>query len=137
MFGRFASGEFIITNDKKQLTPDQVKNLVLQSLDDDKGVNIITIPIAGKSSMADFMIVASGSSSRQVVSMADHLDMRLKKAGIVVLGKEGVAQADWVLIDTADVIVHLFRPEVREFYALERMWQQNSEDEVVHISADA
>ena len=137
MFGRFASGESIITNDKKQLTPDQVKNLVLQSLDDDKGVNIITIPIAGKSSMADFMIVASGSSSRQVVSMADHLDMRLKKAGIVVLGKEGVAQADWVLIDTADVIVHLFRPEVREFYALERMWQQNSEDEVVHISADA
>ena len=87
--------------------------------------------------MADFMIIASGSSSRQVASMADHLDMRLKSAGIVVLGKEGVAQADWVLIDTADVIVHLFRPEVREFYELERMWQQNDEDEVVHISADA
>jgi len=137
VLGRFALGGFIITDDKKQLTPDQVKNLVLQSLDDDKGVNIITIPLAGKSSMADFMIIASGSSSRQVASMADHLDMRLKSAGIVVLGKEGVAQADWVLIDTADVIVHLFRPEVREFYELERMWQQNDEDEVVHISADA
>ena len=137
MLGRFALGEFIITDYKKQLTPDQVKNLVLQSLDDDKGVNIITIPLAGKSSMADFMIIASGSSSRQVASMADHLDVRLKNAGIVVLGKEGVAQADWVLIDTADVIVHLFRPEVREFYELERMWQQNNDDEVVHISADA
>ncbi len=137
MFGRYASGELTITDDKKQLTPDQVKNLVLQSLDDDKGVDVITIPLVGKSSMADFMIIASGSSSRQVASMADHLDRRLKNAGIVVLGKEGVAQADWVLIDTADVIVHLFRPEVREFYALERMWQQNSEDEVVHISADA
>ena len=87
--------------------------------------------------MADFMVIASGSSSRQLLSMADHLDMRLKKAGILVLGKEGVTQADWVLIDTADVIVHLFRPEVREFYSLERMWQQNSEDEVVHILADA
>ena len=87
--------------------------------------------------MADYMIIASGSSSRQIVSMADHLDMRLKKAGIEVLGKEGVTQADWVLLDTADVIVHLFRPEVREFYALERMWQQNIEDEIVHISADA
>ena len=135
--GRFALGEFIITNDTQQLTPDQVKDLVLQSLDDDKGLNIVSIPLAGKSSIADFMIIASGGSSRQVAAMAEHIDTRLKKAGIEVLGKEGMQQADWVLLDTAEVVVHLFRPEVRDFYALERMWQLDSVDEVLHITADA
>ena len=74
---------------------------MLQSLDDDKGVNIVSIPLAGKSSIADFMIIASGGSSRQVAAMAEHIDTRLKKAGIEVLGKEGIQQADWVLLDTA------------------------------------
>ena len=135
--GRFALGEFIITNDTQQLTPNQVKDLVLQSLDDDKGLNIVSIPLAGKSSIADFMIIASGGSSRQVSAMAEHIDTRLKKAGIEVLGKEGMQQADWVLLDTAEVVVHLFRPEVRDFYALERMWHPDSVDEVVHITSDA
>jgi len=110
---------------------------VLQSLDDDKGLNIVSIPLAGKSSIADFMVIASGGSSRQVAAMAEHIDTRLKKAGVEVLGKEGAQQADWVLLDTAEVVVHLFRPEVRDFYALERMWQPDSVDEVVHITADA
>ena len=110
---------------------------MLQSLDDDKGLNIVSIPLAGKSSIADFMVIASGGSSRQVAAMAEHIDTRLKKAGVEVLGKEGAQQADWVLLDTAEVVVRLFRPEVRDFYALERMWQPDSVDEVVHITADA
>lgn len=117
------------------LAPEQVKDLVRQSLDDDKGMNIVTIPLAGKSTIADYMIIATGASSRQVASMADHIEFKLKKAGIAIMGKEGMQQADWVLLDTAEVIVHIFRPEVRDFYALERMWTQpSSTDEVVHVS---
>ena len=117
------------------LTPEQVKDLVRQSLDDDKGMDIVTIPLAGKSTIADYMTIATGASSRQVASMADHIEFKLKKAGIAIMGKEGMQQADWVLLDTAEVIVHIFRPEVRDFYALERMWTQpSSTDEVVHVS---
>ena len=117
------------------LTPEQVKDLVRQSLDDDKGMDIVTIPLAGKSTIADYMIIATGASSRQVASMADHIEFKLKKAGIAIMGKEGMQQADWVLLDTAEVIVHIFQPEVRDFYALERMWTQpSSTDEVVHVS---
>ncbi|MBL6606195.1 MAG: ribosome silencing factor [Alphaproteobacteria bacterium] len=98
-------------------------------------MNIVTIPLAGKSTIADYMIIATGASSRQVASMADHIEFKLKKAGIAIMGKEGMQQADWVLLDTAEVIVHIFRPEVRDFYALERMWTQpSSTDEVVHVS---
>ena len=106
-----------------------------QSLDDDKGMDIVTIPLAGKSTIADYMIIATGASSRQVAAMADHIEFKMKKAGIAIMGKEGIQQADWVLLDTAEVIVHIFRPEVRDFYALERMWTQTaSTDEVVHVS---
>lgn len=106
-----------------------------QSLDDDKGMDIVTIPLAGKSTIADYMIIATGASSRQVAAMADHIEFKLKKSGIAIMGKEGIQQADWVLLDTAEVIVHIFRPEVRDFYALERMWTQTaSTDEVVHVS---
>ena len=106
-----------------------------QSLDDDKGMDIVTIPLAGKSTIADYMIIGTGASSRQVAAMADHIEFKLKKAGIAIMGKEGIQQADWVLLDTAEVIVHIFRPEVRDFYALERMWTQTaSTDEVVRVS---
>ena len=106
-----------------------------QSLDDDKGMDIVTIPLAGKSTIADYMIIATGASSRQVAAMADHIEFKLKKAGIAIMGKEGIQQADWVLLDTAEVIVHIFRPEVRDFYALERMWTQTASTvEVVHVS---
>lgn len=86
--------------------------------------------------MADFMVIASGNSSRQVAAMADHLEVKLKQSGVGIFGKEGTDTADWVLLDTADVIVHLFRPEVREFYQLERMWDAAQTGEIVNLSAD-
>jgi len=89
--------------------PDQILELVTASLDSDKAEDVIAIPLHGKSSMADHMVIASGSSSRQVAAMAEHLEQRLKQAGVEVLGLEGMRQADWVLIDANDVIIHLFR----------------------------
>ena len=110
---------------------------MLQSLDDNKGIDIVSIPLDGKSSIADFMIIASGASSRQVAALAEHLEAKLKRAGVPILGKEGLAQADWVLLDTAEVIVHLFRPEVRDFYSLERMWDTiTPRDDIVQVRAD-
>ena len=94
---------------------------VLTSLDDDKAEEVTVIDLRGRSSIADFMVIATGRSQRQVGAMADHLMERLKKFGLAV-GVEGVTQGDWVLIDAGDIIVHLFRPEVRSFYNLERMW---------------
>mgnify|MGYP001004125522 FL=1 len=97
--------------------------LVLKSLDDDKAEEVISIPLAGKTAFADHMVIASGRSSRQVAAMAEKLLDRVKD----VLGQnprtEGRDTGDWVLIDCGDIIVHLFRPEVREFYQLEKMWQ--------------
>jgi ribosome-associated protein len=122
---------------RTQLTPDQILDLISTSLDSDKAENIVTIPLAGKSSMADYMVIASGSSSRQVAAMAEHVEFKLKQAGIELLGLEGLRQADWVLIDANDVIVHLFRPEVRDFYGLERMWTSEQTEEVVTVGTDA
>lgn len=92
------------------------------SLDDDKAQDIVVIDLAGKSSIADHMIVCTGTSQRHIGAMAEHLRERLKSAGVRKLAIEGVAQGDWVLIDGGDVIVHIFRPEVRAFYDLEKMW---------------
>ncbi|MFN3944150.1 MAG: ribosome silencing factor [Allosphingosinicella sp.] len=101
---------------------EALHDLVLRSLDDDQAVDVVSIPLTGKSSIADHMVIASGRSSRQVASMAQKLTERIKRE----LGRnvriEGLPVADWVLIDAEDVIVHLFRPEVRSFYNLERMW---------------
>ena len=96
--------------------------LVQASLDDDKAEEVVVIELAGKSTIADFMVVASGRSSRQVGAMAEHLREKLKAAGVKGISVEGAARADWVLIDGGDIIVHLFRPEVRAFYRLEKMW---------------
>jgi ribosome-associated protein len=111
--------------------------VVLSSLDDDKAQNIISIPLAGKSTIADYMVIASGSSSRQLMAMADHLERNLKKSGIRPLGSEGGHSGDWILVDAGDVIVHLFRPEVRDFYQLEKMWADNDNEdaEVVTIKS--
>jgi ribosome-associated protein len=95
---------------------------VLVSLDDDQAEDVVTIELIGKSSIADFMVVASGRSTRHVGSMAEHICETLKAAGLGAVSKEGAARADWILIDGGDVIVHLFRPEIREFYNLEKMW---------------
>jgi ribosome-associated protein len=96
---------------------------VLASLDDSKAENIVSIDITGKSSLADHMVVASGRSHRHVSAVADHLLKALKDAGFGTARVEGLTGADWVLIDSGDIIVHVFRPEVREFYNLEKMWQ--------------
>jgi ribosome-associated protein len=97
-------------------------DLVRASLDDDKAEDVVAIDLAGKSTIADFMVVASGRSQRHVGAMAEHLREALKAAGIARVSLEGAARADWVLIDGGDIIVHLFRPEVRAFYNLEKMW---------------
>ena len=115
---------------------DQILELITTSLDDDKAENILTIPLRDKSAIADYMVVASGASSRQVAAMAEHIEFKLKQNKIAILGLEGLRQADWVLIDANDVIVHLFRPEVREFYGLERMWANDAVEEIVTVRTD-
>ena len=115
---------------------DQILELITTSLDNDKAENILTIPLQGKSAMADYMVVASGTSSRQVAAMAEHIEFKLKQNKIAILGLEGLRQADWVLIDANDVVVHLFRPEVREFYGLERMWTDNAAEEIITVGTD-
>ena len=106
---------------------------VLASLEDSKAENIVSIDIQGKSSLGDYMVVASGRSHRHVSAVADHLLKALKDAGLGTARVEGLAGADWVLIDSGDIIVHVFRPEVREFYNLEKMWQApDLEEETIH-----
>jgi len=95
---------------------------ILDILDTQSAADIIKLDLRGKSSIADFMVVASGRSNRHVNALADYVLRGLKEIGHQKLGVEGLAQCDWVLIDAGDVILHLFRPEVREFYALEKMW---------------
>lgn len=97
-------------------------DLILASLDDDKAEDIVIIDLKGKSEMADHMVIASGRSSRQVGAISDHLTDRLKRERGILSKVEGKDAGDWVLIDTGDVVVHVFRPEVREFYQLEKMW---------------
>ncbi|WP_298308162.1 ribosome silencing factor [uncultured Erythrobacter sp.] len=101
---------------------DALYALVMQQLDDDQAQEIVSIPLEGKSSVADHMVVASGRSTRQVAAMAQKLAEKIKQAGFGPARIEGLPQADWVLIDAGDIVVHLFRPEVRSFYNLERMW---------------
>lgn len=101
---------------------EALHQLVLHSLDEDQAVDVVSIPLEGKSTIADHMVIASGRSTRQVAAMANKLAERLKRQGISSPRVEGLPAADWVLIDAGDVVVHLFRPEVRSFYNLERMW---------------
>ncbi|HEX8300853.1 ribosome silencing factor [Sphingomonas sp.] len=101
---------------------EALHKLILASLDDDQAVETVSIPLAGKSSIADYMVVSSGRSTRQVASMANKLAEKIKAESGRSPRVEGLQTADWVLIDAGDVIVHLFRPEVRSFYNLERMW---------------
>lgn len=108
--------------DSDAQSAEDLHQLVLQSLDDDQAQEVVSIPLAGKSSIGDYMVVASGRSSRNVAAIAEKLAERIKKATGRPVTIEGLPVADWVLLDAGDVIVHLFRPEVRSFYNLERMW---------------
>lgn len=110
--------------DKKKtpnLTPDELKDLVVQTLDQDKAENIVAINLGSKTSIADYMVIASGRSSRQVGALAEKLSTRLKEENITSR-IEGKQNGDWVVLDAGDIIVHLFRPEVRDFYAIEDIW---------------
>ena len=114
-------------NGSQAIDVEKLHELVLQSLDDDQALEVVSIPLEGKSNIADHMVIASGRSTRQVASMATKLADRIKQRFGKNVRIEGLPAADWVLIDADDVIVHLFRPEVRSFYNLERMWSFGDE----------
>ena len=109
---------------KRKLSPsgDALLALVETSLDDDKAEDVVVIDLTGKTSITDHMVIATGQSGRQVGAMAEHLSQKIKALGYKDVVVEGAGQGDWVLIDAGDVIVHLFRPEVRDFYNLEKLW---------------
>ena len=117
-------------NGRPPIDVEDLHRLVLKSLDDDQAVEVISIPLAGKSSIADHMVIASGRSTRQVASMATKLAQKIKDEVGRSPRIEGLPAADWVLIDADDVIVHIFRPEVRNFYNLERMWAFGDDNNV-------
>lgn len=121
------------TSPEGKAESDALHALVMKSLDDDQAQDIVSIPLAGKSNIADHMVIAEGRSTRQVAGIAQKLAERVKQAGGTVR-VEGLANADWVLIDAGDVIVHLFRPEVRSFYNLERMWAVDEEGEAPAVA---
>ena len=102
--------------------PESLVEVVRSSLEDDKAENIVVIDLSEKSTIGDYMVIASGRSARQVAAMAEHLQQKLKASGAARVRAEGLATCDWVLIDAGDAIIHLFRPEVRDFYNLEKMW---------------
>jgi len=103
---------------------DPMLDLVTRALEDDKGRDITVIDLAGKSAIADHMVLATGRSGRQVAAMAEHLCSRLKDGGYGSVRPEGMARAEWVLVDGGDVIIHIFQPETRAFYNLEKMWAE-------------
>ncbi len=107
---------------KKRPTSKRLGELIQASLEDDKAEDLVVIDLKGKSDIADCMLIASGRSSRQVVAMAQHVVEKLKAHGFTSVPVEGIQHGDWVLIDAGDAIIHLFRPEVRMFYNLEKMW---------------
>ena len=99
-----------------------MKDLIMDSLDSDKAEEITCIDLSDKSALSDYMIIASGTSSRHVNALANKLKELLHKQNVKGIRLEGMSQSDWVVMDAGDVIVHLFRPEVREFYSIEKMW---------------
>lgn len=101
---------------------EEVLEIVKQALDDNKAEDVVVMDLRGKTSLASFMVVASGTSQRHVASLAEKVQLMLKAAGYKSVS-EGEEKADWILIDAFDVIVHIFKPEVREFYNIEKMWQ--------------
>lgn len=99
-----------------------LNQLIVDSLDQNKAEDIVSINLIGKTSLADYMIIASGGSARHVSALADYVTKAIKASGDIDVQIEGLSHSDWVLLDCGDIIVHIFRPEVREFYALEKMW---------------
>jgi ribosome-associated protein len=109
----------------EMLTSEALLALILSSLNEDAAEDVVDIALAGKSEVADHMVVASGRSSRHVGALAEKMVARIKEASGMLCRSEGKQMGDWVLVDCGDVIVHIFRPEVREFYDLEKLWSVN------------
>ena len=112
--------------------PAHLLDDIMHWLDEAKAEELVKIDLAGKSSIGDYMVIASGRSDRHVGAIADQLQKKLKDAGVPRVRVEGQKTCDWVLIDTGDIIVHVFRPEVREFYNLEKMWQADRPGDAAH-----
>jgi ribosome-associated protein len=127
-----AGNRVAAVTDPTDLSSDQLLAAILASLDDDKAEEVVTIDLRGRSDMADYMVICSGRSSRQVSAISEKLVDRLKQDHRRASKTEGKETGDWVLIDTGDVIVHVFRPEVRDFYQLEKMWMPTG----TRLSAD-
>ena len=117
----------------QQTEPKAAIDVISESLEDSKAEDIVKLEITGKSSLADYMIVASGRSHRHVGAIADQLLRNLKSAGHGSAKVEGLPHCDWVLVDAGDVIVHIFRPEVRDFYNIEKMWSAGQPDQVQFV----
>ena len=115
------------------LSSKQLMKVTLESLDNDKGIDIVSIDLIGRSSIADYMVVVSGNTVRQVTAMANNLIKKYKEVGLRLPSPEGMSNGDWVLIDAKDILIHIFRPEVRNFYSLEKMWVKKQEE----VSPDA
>ena len=109
---------------------DKLLGLIRKSLEDDKAQDIVVINLKKKANFTDYLVIASGTSQRQVASMAQHLREKLKNVGLANVPIEGSKQNDWVLIDGGDVVINIFRPEIREFYNLEKMWNGELIDSV-------
>ena len=112
----------------KSISSKKLLKLTLESLEHDKGIDIMSINLIGRSSIADYMVVVSGNTVRQVTAMANNLVKKYKEIGIRPPSPEGMSNGDWVLIDAKDILIHIFRPEVRDFYSLEKMWQKKQDD---------
>ena len=115
------------------ISSKQLLKVTLESLDNDKGIDIVSIDLVGRSSIADYMVVVSGNTVRQVTAMANNLIKKYKEMGLRLPSPEGMSNGDWVLIDAKDILIHIFRPEVRDFYSLEKMWVKKQEE----VSPDA
>jgi ribosome-associated protein len=116
-----------------QQNTSELLSTILTSLDDSKAEEVTSIDLDGKGAIADQMVIATGRSNRHVSAIADHLVEKLKAAGFANLRVEGIPQCDWVLVDSGDVVVHLFRPEVRSFYNLEKLWSPLAPDERIAV----
>lgn len=109
---------------------DRLQGVIVGSLDDDKAENILAMDLAGKAMFCDRMVIATGLADRQISAMAQHLVEKLKEAGLNRVQVEGAGGSDWVLVDAGDIVVHLFKPEARTMYALEKMWGQDLDEAV-------
>jgi ribosome-associated protein len=116
---------------KKQPTSrlDELQKIIVASLEDDKAERVVAIDMEGRAAFADRMVIATGLADRQISAMATHLEDKLEEAGLKRIQIEGSGGSDWVLIDAGDIVIHLFKPEAREMYGLERMWGADLDDQ--------